>query len=80
MDRALVNPAATFAYPKEITDHPGLSFEQKRELLHCWAFDAYRIEVVSTEALRQGERSRLDEVIDALIALEEDGALRIRGS
>ena len=71
MDRALVDPTAFFADPEEIVMHPNLSFDKKRELLHRWAFDAYRLEVIGAEMPRLHERSRLDEVIDALIALEE---------
>jgi hypothetical protein len=71
MDRALLDPAAFFADPDEIVKHPSLSFDKKRELLHRWAFDAYRVEAIAAEAPRPSERSRLDEVIDALIALEE---------
>ena len=75
MDRALVNPAVLFNNPREIVEHPNLSFATKRELLHRWAFDAYRIEIVATNAPRQDGPSRLDEVIDALIALEEVAVL-----
>ena len=71
MDRALVDPAAFFADPEEIVEHPDLSFDKKRELLHRWAFDAYRVEVIAAETPRPDVRPRLDEVIDALIALEE---------
>jgi hypothetical protein len=71
MDRALIDPAAFFADPEEIVMHPNLSFDKKRELLHRWAFDAYRVEVVGVGMPPPQERSRLDEVIDALIALEE---------
>ena len=71
MDRALVDPAAVFADPEEIVKHPNLSFDKKRELLHRWALDAYRVEVIAPEAPRACECSRLDSVIDALIALEE---------
>jgi len=71
MDRALLDPAAFFADPEEIVKHPNLSFDKKRELLHRWALDAYRVEVTAVEAPRPSERSRLDAVIDALIALEE---------
>jgi hypothetical protein len=74
MDRALLDPAAFFADPEEIVKHPNLSLDKKRELLHRWAFDAYRVEVIAAEAPRPSERSRLDEVIDALIALEEVAA------
>jgi hypothetical protein len=71
MDRALLDPAALFVDPEEIVKHPSLSFDKKRELLHRWALEAYRVEVVAAETPRPYERSRLDEVIDALIALEE---------
>ena len=71
MDRALVNPAVLFNNPGEIVEHPSLSFATKRELLHRWAFDAYRIEILAANAPRQDGPSRLDEVIDALIAVEE---------
>jgi hypothetical protein len=71
MDGALLDPAALFVDPEEIVKHPGLSFDKKRELLHRWAFDAYRVEVVAAESLPPYDRSRLDKVIDALIALEE---------
>jgi hypothetical protein len=71
MDRALADPGAFFDDPEEIVKHPGLSFDKKRELLHRWAFDAYRVEVIAAETPRPYERPRLNEVIDALIALEE---------
>ena len=71
MDRTLVDPAAFFADPEEIVMHPNLSFDKKRDLLHRWAFAAYRVEVIGGETPRPHEHSRLDEVIDALIALEE---------
>jgi hypothetical protein len=56
---------------EEIVKHPGLSFDKKRELLHRWAFEAYRVEVIAAKAPPPYGRSRLDQVIDALIALEE---------
>lgn len=71
MDRALLDPAAFFADPEEIVKHPKLSFDRKRELLQRWALDAYRVEVTAAQAPRPSEHSRLDAVIDALIALEE---------
>jgi len=71
MDRALLDPAAFFADPEDIVKNPNLSFDKKRELLHRWAFDAYRVEVIAAEGPGPYARSRLDEVIDALIALED---------
>ena len=68
-DRALVNPAACFASPDEVLRDPKLCMEQKREILRRWALDAYLIEVAMTEGMPQGEPSRLDEVVDALLDL-----------
>jgi hypothetical protein len=70
-DRALVNPSACFASPDEVLRDPKLSMEQKREILRRWALDAYLIEVAMTEGMPQGEPSRLDEVVDALIDLND---------
>ena len=70
-DRALVNPAACFASPDEVVRDPKLSTEQKREILRRWVLDAYLIEVAMTEGMPQGEPSRLDEVVDALIDLND---------
>ncbi|MDR3420662.1 MAG: ETC complex I subunit [Xanthobacteraceae bacterium] len=70
-DRALVNPAACFASPDEVLRDAKLSTEQKREILRRWALDAYLIEVAMNEGMPQGEPSRLEEVVDALIDLND---------
>ncbi len=70
-DRALVNPAACFASPDEVVRDPKLSTAHKREILRRWVLDAYLIEVAMTEGMPQGEPSRLDEVVDALIDLND---------
>jgi hypothetical protein len=77
--RVLVNPAVFFGDPEELARYPGLSFEQKRELLHRWAFDAYRIENEMSGAALKRQASRLDAVIDALIELEETAGLSPQG-
>lgn len=71
IDRALVNPSACFASPNDVLLDPKLSTRKKHEILRRWALDAYLIEVAMTEGMPDGEPSRLDEVIDALIHLED---------
>lgn len=70
IDRALVNPAAVFTSPQEVVHDPSLTFDDKREVLRRWAWDAWLLETAADEAMTQGEPSRLDEVKAALCALE----------
>lgn len=69
-DRAPGNLASSYAHPSEVLRDPKLSAEQKRNLLHRWALDAYRIEVFATEGMPSSAPSQLDEAIDALIDLD----------
>lgn len=75
LDRALTNPAAAFDEPERVVRHPQLSPEQKREVLRRWALEAYRTDGAKTRAFAQPYSARLDEVIDALIDLDERGGL-----
>jgi hypothetical protein len=71
LERALINPAAVFAGPEEILDHPRLMRECKREILRRWAWDEYLKEVAEAEGMSEGEPSRLNEVKAALLRLGE---------
>jgi hypothetical protein len=72
LERALVNPAAAFRAPNEVVDHPDLTCVCKREILTCWAWDEYLLELATGEAMPEGnEPPRLHEVKCALLALEE---------
>lgn len=71
LERALVNPAAVFATPQDVLDHPRLMRGCKRELLRRWAWDEYLKEVAAGEGMAEGEPSRLDEVKAALLRLGE---------
>lgn len=71
LDRALVNPAAVFAEPKAVLQHPRLMRECKREILRRWAWDEYLKDLAASEGMAEGEASRLDEVKAALLALGE---------
>lgn len=69
MDLALTNPARVFASPWEVVVHPALTDAQRRQILKRWEWDARLIETADTEAMPQGEPSRLEEVLDALAAV-----------
>jgi hypothetical protein len=69
-ERALLNPAAVFGSPAEVLHDPSLSLSEKREVLRRWAWDAWLLEVAADEAMVGGESSRLDEVKEALVALD----------
>jgi hypothetical protein len=75
IDRALLDPASCFADPEGVLRDPKLSREMKREILRRWPLDAYLIEVAATEGVPEAEPSRLQEVIDALIDLDDAGTL-----
>ena len=70
-EAALLNPAGTFASPREAAEHPLLTEAEKRAVLQCWLWDAKRIEATADEApLEGGEPSRLAEVLEAFALLE----------
>ncbi|MBE7244989.1 MAG: ETC complex I subunit [Actinomycetospora chiangmaiensis] len=71
LERALVNPAAVFATPTEVLDHPRLLPGCKREILRRWAWDEHLKEVAAAEGMAEGEPSQLDAVKAALLALGE---------
>jgi hypothetical protein len=74
MEKALLDPARVFLEPREVVEHPLLSSAEKREILTRWLWDARRIDATADEAPSSGgEPSRLDEVLEALSALDAPG-------
>lgn len=71
LERALINPAAVFATPAQVLDHPRLLPGCKREILRRWAWDEHLKEVAAAEGMAEGEPSQLDAVKAALLALGE---------
>jgi hypothetical protein len=65
------DPSDRYASPRDVLRDHSLSEAERRSVLQRWALDAYLIE----RALPKGDAvrrpSRLDEVIDALIDLDE---------
>ncbi|GEP07843.1 hypothetical protein MOX02_58810 [Methylobacterium oxalidis] len=73
LDRALTNPASAFRSPQEVIADASLTGADKCEILRCWPWDAWLIETASGKGMPPGEESRLDEVEQALLALDSGG-------
>jgi hypothetical protein len=76
----LLHPAQAFEHPRHVVDDPDLTLNEKRAILASWASDACAIE--AAPALRQapgsGQRVRLDHVMDALRALDQQAGHHYR--
>ena len=66
-----------YAAPKEVVRDRVLSEAEKRDVLRRWALDAYLIESASSKGDAEPRPSHLDEVIDALIDLDEPEVHRL---
>jgi hypothetical protein len=62
---------ARYASPQDVMGDPTLSEAEKRDVLRRWALDAYLIECSLSRGETVPHPSRLDEVVDALIDLDE---------
>ncbi|MCZ7566541.1 MAG: universal stress protein [Burkholderiales bacterium] len=71
LEQALRDPAAVFATPEDVAAHPGLTREQKIEILRLWEYDAAEAEVATEEGMPGGDGDLLRRV---LLALEGLGA------
>jgi len=69
IDNALLDPGSVFSSPEELRDHPGLTSEQKIEILRRWAYDASELEVAEEEGMPGGEPSQLSGILAVLDAL-----------
>jgi hypothetical protein len=66
-----IDPAATYPDPQDVLRDPKLTEEEKRNVLQRWAFDAYQIEIEHSKGKLLAVPSRLQQVIDALLDLED---------
>jgi hypothetical protein len=71
IDQALLDPSSVFASPEELRDHPGLSVQQKIEILCRWEYDAAEIAVAVEEGMPADENDLLRRIV---LALERLGA------
>jgi hypothetical protein len=66
------DPSSDYGNPKDVLADPALTQPEKRDKLQRWALDAYLIERALPKGHPVWRQSRLDEVIDALIDLDEN--------
>jgi len=71
IERALIDPDAVFASPREVLEHDGLSTEQKAEILRRWASDAAQIALAVDEGMPGNESDLLRQSLLALQRLNE---------
>lgn len=69
LEKARLDPGSVFASPEELCASPGLSTEQKIDLLQRWAEDARELEVAEEEGMGGGESSLLSRILTALDSL-----------
>jgi hypothetical protein len=69
LEKARLDPGSVFSSPEELNDHPGLTKEQKIEILRRWAYDASELAVAEEEGMTGGETSLLARVLEVLNAL-----------
>lgn len=71
-EEALVSPTAIFDLPSEVVADTYLTTRQKIEILKRWALDARQLQIATEENMSGGEPALLDEVNEALSALDPD--------
>ena len=71
--RAMANPSAYFAQPKDVLARRGLSRSTKLRLLRQWEQDARGLAVAEAEGMSGGEESMHGRVLAAIQMLEEGG-------
>ncbi|HTS93774.1 MAG TPA: hypothetical protein VMG55_17305 [Stellaceae bacterium] len=69
----LRDPAARFRRPQDVLDAPGLTHDQRLEILKRWEYDARSLAVAEEEGMAGGEESLLRRVRRAIAALGGDG-------
>lgn len=66
LEKARLDPGSIFTNPEELRDHPGLTREQKIEILRRRAYDASELAVAEEEGMVGGESSHLDQILSVL--------------
>lgn len=67
---AFTSPVSIFDFPLEVVACPGLSREQKIEILKRWELDARALQRATDESMTGGEAPQLDDVNRALMMLD----------
>jgi hypothetical protein len=70
LEKAKLNPAATFSSPQEVVSNRELSREQKIEILQRWEQDATAMEVAEEEGMPGPQPKLLQPIREALHSLD----------
>ena len=71
LDRALIDPAATFGSPDAVVRDPRLPAREKIEILCRWAYDSAELSVAEEEGMDGGESTDLGAILKALDQITE---------
>jgi len=72
LSNAITSPVSVFDFPLEVVACPGLSKDQKIEILKRWELDARALQRATDENMDGGEAPLLDEVNRALMMLDPE--------
>jgi hypothetical protein len=78
IQKAMLDPTSVFAHPHDVVNHPGLTREQKIEILRRWAYDAKELETATDENMNSSATTE-DHLAAILHALQELGAGLMKG-
>src|SRR5262249_28032343 len=70
-EKMRTSPSSVFARPQDVLVANDLSKDEKRKILDQWKEDAIALQVAADENMASGEGTRLDEVVNALNALDK---------
>lgn len=70
LKKALANPAAVFAKPRDVVVNPALSREQKIAVLRRWEHDARMLQARNEEIMTEASEELLSEILDSLHELD----------
>ncbi len=65
-------PSSHYASPQAVVDDNSLERDQKVRILQAWRADADALQRAESEAMDGGERPHVQDVEDALIALDAE--------
>lgn len=68
---AVGSPRRVYGSPSDVLADEALSVAEKREVLRQWESEAIHLQESDAEGFGGGERSQLDEIVNALASLSQ---------
>ena len=69
-DKALKDPSAVYHSPFDVLQDKNLNAEQRLQILQQWEQDERELDVAQEEGMSGGEKSILDEILNAIEELD----------